>query len=80
MFGKPQWFKPKTFGWGLTPVTWQGWIYTLVWAVALLGPYLWLLFRLGIWPASLVEGLLIGLLVADTWHILRAIKTRQPDN
>ena len=28
MFGKPNWFRPKTFGWGLTPITWQGWAYT----------------------------------------------------
>ena len=24
MFGKPQWFRPKAFGWGLVPITWQG--------------------------------------------------------
>lgn len=29
MFGKPHGFKPRRFGWGLTPVSWQGWIYVL---------------------------------------------------
>lgn len=24
------WFKPKSFGWGAVPVTWQGWVATLV--------------------------------------------------
>ena len=23
------WFKPKRYGWGATPVTWQGWALTL---------------------------------------------------
>ena len=23
------WFAPKMFGWGATPVTWQGWLATL---------------------------------------------------
>lgn len=24
------WFKPKTYGWGFVPVTWEGWMATLV--------------------------------------------------
>ena len=24
MFGKPEWFREKTWGWGLTPTKWQG--------------------------------------------------------
>jgi len=27
------WFKQKSYGWGWTPVTWQGWVVTAVWAV-----------------------------------------------
>ena len=23
------WFRPKSFGYGATPVTWQGWLFTL---------------------------------------------------
>jgi hypothetical protein len=74
MFGKPRWFKPKRFGWGLTPVSWQGWIYVLVWIVVLLIPYLCCLYAAGLWPATGLEFFLIALLAADTWQILRAIK------
>lgn len=27
---KKYWFKPKTYGYGFVPVTWQGWLATLV--------------------------------------------------
>jgi hypothetical protein len=27
---KKLWFKAKTYGWGWTPVTWQGWIVLLI--------------------------------------------------
>lgn len=28
MFGKPEWFRRRKYGgWGLAPVTWQGWAY-----------------------------------------------------
>jgi hypothetical protein len=31
MFGKPQWFaRRKYLGWGVMPITWQGWAYTFV--------------------------------------------------
>jgi hypothetical protein len=31
MFGKPQWFtRRKYLGWGIMPVSWQGWAYTLL--------------------------------------------------
>ncbi|MBR9678588.1 MAG: hypothetical protein GOU97_04830 [Nanoarchaeota archaeon] len=30
MFAKPEWFKRRKYtGWGLTPATWQGWVYIL---------------------------------------------------
>ena len=29
------WFKPKTYGYGATPVTWQGWVVTTAFAAAL---------------------------------------------
>jgi asparagine N-glycosylation enzyme membrane subunit Stt3 len=36
MLGKPQWFKRRKFtGWGLTPATWQGWVYI----IALVAPF-----------------------------------------
>jgi hypothetical protein len=29
------WFRPKRFGWGFTPATWQGWAVIVVFAVVL---------------------------------------------
>jgi hypothetical protein len=30
MLGKPEWFQRRKYtGWGLTPKTWQGWVYVL---------------------------------------------------
>jgi len=31
------WFKPKRYGWGATPVTWQGWTVTLATVLAMVG-------------------------------------------
>jgi uncharacterized integral membrane protein len=33
---KKLWFKRKTYGWGWTPITWQGWLITLLYIVLLL--------------------------------------------
>jgi len=31
MIGKKEWFKRRKYtGWGLTPCTWQGWVYTAI--------------------------------------------------
>jgi hypothetical protein len=30
---KRRWFKAKEYGWGWTPVTWEGWLTTLLFAV-----------------------------------------------
>ena len=30
MLGKPEWFTYRSLGWGITPRTWQGWVYVLV--------------------------------------------------
>jgi hypothetical protein len=40
------WFRAKTYGWGWTPSTWQGWAVTIVWSAALAA---WLFYR---WPAD----------------------------
>ena len=38
MITKRPWFGPKrNFGWGWTPVSWQGWLATLVFAIAAIG-------------------------------------------
>jgi hypothetical protein len=81
MFGKPEWFVPNKFGWGLTPVTWQGWAYVASWAAAsAVGFFVLLAMRENGW----VEGILwIGAMIAfafyDVKMILRAIKRKDED-
>lgn len=31
---KRYWFKRKTYGWGWTPASWEGWLSLIIWAVA----------------------------------------------
>lgn len=31
------WFKRRRYGWGWTPVTWQGWVTVLLWLAIVLG-------------------------------------------
>jgi hypothetical protein len=37
MIGKAHWFKYRTFGWGLAPKTWEGWVYLAVAAFLVAG-------------------------------------------
>ena len=77
MFGKPQWFRPKTFGWGLVPIAWQGWIYTAGWAAAIGLPFLLLIGRHQALEAMAWMGLSVGAMTCDVWQILRAIRGPQ---
>ena len=29
MIANPKWFEMRKFGWGITPKTWQGWVYVI---------------------------------------------------
>ena len=74
MFGKPQWFVTKAFGWGLTPATKEGWTYAGVWAGVLMLPFLLMLLfgkpiEAFVWLAAM-----IGFLVFDVKLILRSMK------
>jgi hypothetical protein len=73
MFGKPQWFRPKAIGWGLTPIKWQGWTYTLLWAAAIAGPFVLLIARHQPLEAFAWMGLGLGALVYDVRQILLAM-------
>jgi len=79
MFGKPQWFRAKTFGWGLVPVAWQGWVYTAGWMMAIGVPFLLLLGRHQALEALAWLGLAVGGLTCDVWQILREIRRPQGD-
>jgi cobalamin synthase len=37
MIGKAHWFKYRTFGWGLAPRTWEGWVYVAIAAFLMAG-------------------------------------------
>jgi hypothetical protein len=54
MFGKPEWFREKTVGWGLTPAKWQGWAYAIVWGGVLTLPFLAFLLSLHRVPEALL--------------------------
>ena len=73
MFGKPQWFRPKRFGWGLTPITWQGWVYALVAAGLLALPFVFLVSRGQAIEAVIWLSAGIAVLVWDAKQILTAL-------
>lgn len=63
MFGNPAWFRPKTVGWGLTPVCWQGWIYALAWIGVIGLPFVGMLWwemapQALVWLAVMTGGLI----------------------
>lgn len=74
MFGKPEWFVPKRIGWGLTPVTWQGWVYALVWGVIIAAPFVGLLLSRGVVEAIIWMAAAMGFLIVDVRIILRGIR------
>lgn len=71
MFGKPEWFRPKKIGWGLVPITWQGWVYTAIWSGVIVAPFLLLLMverrpeAVG-WMVASIGGL--------TWDVAKILK------
>lgn len=78
MFGKPEWFREKKIGWGVVPITWQGWGYSALWMLVLACPFMALLAR-----GQAVESLIwlvaaMGTLLFDVRQILRAKTT--PDD
>jgi len=74
MFGNPDWFKPKTIGWGLTPVRWQGWAYTLAWVSVIAAPFVLLLAREQMAESFAWLTVTMGALFYDVRDILRQKK------
>ena len=80
VFGNPFWFRPKTAGWGITPVRWQGWFYAMLWAAAIAAPFLFLLWGRGAIEALLWLGASMGMLVWDVRQILRRLRGATDDD
>jgi len=79
MFGKPEWFVAKSFGWGLRPVTKEGWIYTGVWTAVLILPFIGLLLA-SKWAEAIVWIVaMIGFLIFDVKLILRTMKRNEEE-
>jgi hypothetical protein len=81
MFGSPDWFRPKVIGWGLTPVRWQGWAYSLAWMSVISAPFVLLLSRGQIgesfaWLAVTMGGLIYD--VRDILHKIRGATSGSP--
>jgi hypothetical protein len=74
MFGKPQWFRPKAYGWGLAPVAWQGKVYSGCWAAVLAVPFVILLSRGQVVESLVWLALSTGALFYDVRQILRLIR------
>jgi uncharacterized membrane protein (DUF485 family) len=67
MIGKPEWFKYRTFGWGVAPKTWQGWVYVA--ALVLLVVFIT---STGINAAikPWILGAVLFIVIADVAHIM----------
>jgi hypothetical protein len=74
MFGKPQWFRPKTIGWGIVvPATWQGWLYTGGWAATIGLPFFLLVLREQPLESLAWLGVSIGAMLYDVWQMRRSV-------
>lgn len=73
MFGQSSWFREKEMGWGLVPVTWQGWVYVVLWCAVLTGPFVLLLADEKPWEATIWLLLAVAVLLFDVWVIVAAI-------
>lgn len=53
------WFKPKTYGFGATPTTWEGWVVIFAAAAIMIGA-----FRFHDWRRALIMGVSIFVVAA----------------
>ncbi|MEI9964284.1 MAG: hypothetical protein WDM92_05875 [Caulobacteraceae bacterium] len=66
------WFKPKTYGYGATPSTWEGWLVTIGFCVAAVvvatvGPHLWTDHRMGALAAGAAFAALLAGFIWLCW-------------
>lgn len=77
MFGKPDWFRPKSTGFGLIPVRWQGWAYFAGWVGTIGLPFWLMIARHQSLEALLWLTLATGTLAHDAWRMWLFL--RQPE-
>jgi hypothetical protein len=60
------WFRPKRYGYGATPVTWQGWVVTFA-AALIIAATFWIPFTVGgspwVWSAVVIDVVVVVALV-----------------
>lgn len=79
MFGKPDWFKEKRIGWGITPICRQGWGYTAVWVGVLTMPFVLLISQHLVFESLVWLAAAMGALVWDVRQILAAMRPADED-
>jgi hypothetical protein len=61
------WFRPKQYGYGATPTTWQGWAMTIVATLVVIAATAWLTTLTAIdprfWVAVLIDAVVIAALL-----------------
>lgn len=77
MFGKSEWFRPKTKGWGLHPIKWQGWLYTLAWMGVIAAPFAALVTRNQAGESLVWLMASLGIFGWDIWSIRRGTQPAQ---
>ena len=73
---KAEWFQPKRIGWGLTPRTWQGFVWAILWAFVLIIPACSVAAGNWFW-GSLVFAALFSVLMNDVVCILQELKANK---
>ncbi len=75
MFGKPDWFRKKNVGWGLRPVLWQGWAYSLFWASVICVPFVALIVYGKIVESLVWVVVMMFALLWDVRHVMQEMET-----
>jgi len=79
MFGNPAWFRKKTVGRGLRPVSWKGWLYVAVWSAVVCVPFVGLLACSLVIEALIWVAVMMLALAWDVRHVRRDMETARRD-
>lgn len=90
MFGKPQWFRKKSqgwglvgrglVGWGLVPACWQGWLYAGAWGAVVAIPCVGLLVSERAVEALIWGTVALGAYLLDVRQVFRAMNPVASDD